>query len=530
MARRLINRNREREQRQQSLLLDRLTVRFRGRVRRAIASAMRDMINHWEHTNEVAMPRGYVDQIAAEYQAMSVASISEFAKRITGQAKSESIPLEIKESFVETMTRWAFDYIRAETVRKRITSIAETTRQQVINAIDRGFADGLGQAGVATYVRGLVPEFSRYRAEMIARTETHGAANYGAGRAARETNLPLNREWIAAGDERTRETHTEADGQIVGMDEPFTVGGAKLMYPGDPDGPAEEVINCRCSVGFIVDESRLFDENQPEPQPQPQTKPGQQFSYQTAQMPQTSEEAGKFIIQSGIALNSRLDGMKIPAMQGALRASLEVTERYGLEPITGIGPATRFGLKNITKANAAVVQGSIYQGGQYIKINVLHLPTKFGDTAEYGKQNALGLKNASRRKAEAALEITKLQAANKIDARVLNLFSKLQESEYSWTYFGLQPASEMAKIIVYHEYGHVLHLIDKTASKEINAFLSKEKPRSKGWQYLVSEYAGEDNMEYIAETFSIYMHAPKSQWYRIHPELLNIYQRLDRKK
>ena len=247
-------------------------------------------------------------------------------------------------------------------------------------------------------------------------------------------------------------------------------------------------------------------------------------------MPQTVEEAGKFIIQSGIALNSRLDGMKIPAMQGALRASLEVTERYGLEPITGIGPATRFGLKKITKANAAVVQGSIYQGGQYIKINVLHLPTKFGDTAEYGKQNALGLKNASRRKAEAALEITKLQASNKIDDRVLNLFSKLQESEYSWTYFGLQPASEMAKIIVYHEYGHVLHLIDKTASKEINAFLSKEKPRSKGWQYLVSEYAGEDNMEYIAETFSIYMHAPKSQWYRIHPELLNIYQRLDRKK
>jgi hypothetical protein len=43
------------------------------------------------------------------------------------------------------------------------------------------------------------------------------------------------------------------------MDEPFTVGGASLMYPGDPAGPAEEVINCRCCVGFIVDESRLFD-------------------------------------------------------------------------------------------------------------------------------------------------------------------------------------------------------------------------------------------------------------------------------
>ena len=125
MARRLINRNRNSEQRQQSLLLDRLTVRFRGRVRRAIAAAMRDMINHWEQTSEVVLPRGYVDQIEAAYQAMAAASISDFAKRITGQAKSENIPLEIKESFAETMTRWAFDYIRAEMVRKRITSIAD---------------------------------------------------------------------------------------------------------------------------------------------------------------------------------------------------------------------------------------------------------------------------------------------------------------------------------------------------------------------------------------------------------------------
>jgi len=79
MARRLINRNRNSEQRQQSLLLDRLTVRFRGRVRRAIASAMRDMINHWEQTSEVVIPRGYVDQIEAAYQAMAAASISDFA-------------------------------------------------------------------------------------------------------------------------------------------------------------------------------------------------------------------------------------------------------------------------------------------------------------------------------------------------------------------------------------------------------------------------------------------------------------------
>jgi hypothetical protein len=41
------------------------------------------------------------------------------------------------------------------------------------------------------------------------------------------------------------------------MDEKFKVGDAELMFPGDPEGPADEVINCRCAVGYIVDEAAL---------------------------------------------------------------------------------------------------------------------------------------------------------------------------------------------------------------------------------------------------------------------------------
>jgi len=39
----------------------------------------------------------------------------------------------------------------------------------------------------------------------------------------------------------------------VGMNEPFLVGGASLMYPGDPNGPASEIINCRCVARPVVD-------------------------------------------------------------------------------------------------------------------------------------------------------------------------------------------------------------------------------------------------------------------------------------
>ena len=54
--------------------------------------------------------------------------------------------------------------------------------------------------------------------------------------------------WLATDDSRTRETHDLADGQRTLMSEPFRVGGAALMFPGDPRGPAQEVINCRCSL------------------------------------------------------------------------------------------------------------------------------------------------------------------------------------------------------------------------------------------------------------------------------------------
>lgn len=91
-----------------------------------------------------------------------------------------------------------------------------------------------------------------YLADRIARTESHTATEGGAWSSARawqdETGEVLMHQWIATADERTRPTHAAASGQRVPLDEPFSVGGASLQYPGDPSGPAEENINCRCST------------------------------------------------------------------------------------------------------------------------------------------------------------------------------------------------------------------------------------------------------------------------------------------
>ncbi len=58
--------------------------------------------------------------------------------------------------------------------------------------------------------------------------------------------------WVSTIDKRTRPTHRMADKQRVGIFEPFIVGGFPLRFPGDPSGPPQETINCRCSLIDVV--------------------------------------------------------------------------------------------------------------------------------------------------------------------------------------------------------------------------------------------------------------------------------------
>lgn len=58
-----------------------------------------------------------------------------------------------------------------------------------------------------------------------------------------------DKEWATQGDQRVRQAHLDADSDIVPANQPFTVGGQFLMYPGDTSlgATVDNVINCRCS-------------------------------------------------------------------------------------------------------------------------------------------------------------------------------------------------------------------------------------------------------------------------------------------
>lgn len=63
------------------------------------------------------------------------------------------------------------------------------------------------------------------------------------------------KEWVSQGDERVRPAHAAADSAQVAANQPFTVGGERLMHPGDTSlgASAGNVVNCRCSAVHDVD-------------------------------------------------------------------------------------------------------------------------------------------------------------------------------------------------------------------------------------------------------------------------------------
>jgi hypothetical protein len=102
----------------------------------------------------------------------------------------------------------------------------------------------------------------QWKARRIARTETIGAYNGGAYEGALfradEQGLDMAKRWLATLDTRVRPTHLAAHEQLARIGDPFTVGDAELAFPGDPTGPAHEVIQCRCT--FLVHELDELDD------------------------------------------------------------------------------------------------------------------------------------------------------------------------------------------------------------------------------------------------------------------------------
>jgi uncharacterized protein with gpF-like domain len=179
----------------------------------------------------------WLKRIAHHFGRVTIDSVeSRLGKRRAPEAKNT---FEIfSERVLTYLDLQALDL--ATTITGNLTAAAQGVLQEA-------FDEGLGEEETAKLLSEVI-ELEGWELERIARTEGHTAANVGSDTAARATGAEMVKEWGATDDKRTRPTHAAADGQRVEMDERFQVGDAWLEFPGDPNGPAKEVINCRCVV------------------------------------------------------------------------------------------------------------------------------------------------------------------------------------------------------------------------------------------------------------------------------------------
>lgn len=149
-----------------------------------------------------------------------------------------------------------------ELIKNRASYLAsqmnKTTEKELSVILEEGVSEGMSSIDIAKNIKDTFDRWANggegidvKRAEMIARTEVNTISN-----STKMVNYKANgieeKEWLSARDSATRAAHLEADGQTVGINNTFDVGGEALDRPGDPAGSAGNIINCRCVVMPVI--------------------------------------------------------------------------------------------------------------------------------------------------------------------------------------------------------------------------------------------------------------------------------------
>ena len=229
---------------------------FIGKLQSVIMAAMLDAADRHEATGNPSIPDDFHGKIDAAMREVWQRSIVGTGRMMMEEFKDGFDHIERKESFWERMfsefvMRWG---------ARKIVRVLEATREQVRRIVSQGLT--LPEA--AREIRESAPELSRLRAITIARTETHTASMFAGDATARESRRELVKTWVSTEDARTRDfgesdgvvdefSHRAMDGVRVPNDDFFMVPRRDgtlepLRYPGDPDGSAGNVINCRCAM------------------------------------------------------------------------------------------------------------------------------------------------------------------------------------------------------------------------------------------------------------------------------------------
>ena len=144
--------------------------------------------------------------------------------------------------------------------RRKLTSIMGISPQasnKIKEAVTLTIATGEGQNLAASLITEIGKNFSATRASTIARTEMGIAAEVSNRKSFKSLKVEkAKKEWQSVSDSRRRKYHEDMEGMTVDQDSQFEVNGpngVELMSgPSDPSASGSQIINCRCTMGFIT--------------------------------------------------------------------------------------------------------------------------------------------------------------------------------------------------------------------------------------------------------------------------------------
>lgn len=138
------------------------------------------------------------------------------------------------------------------------------------DALNRALRDGRGDRQILAAIRRKQPlpderkdwlverytaRYVKHRAEVIGRTEALRSVHQGNEELYRQAIAngsiearDIERTWRTRLDSRERRTHRFLHGQKRGWGETWATENGVLRYPGDPDAPGRETIQCRCAL------------------------------------------------------------------------------------------------------------------------------------------------------------------------------------------------------------------------------------------------------------------------------------------
>lgn len=208
---------------------------YQIKYQQMLRGQIEDVLNNLQ-TSQYLLMSDYLDGC---YEDGFVGSVFD----MHGQGVPLMMPID-RNAMVQAVT---LDSKISKGLYTRLGEDITSLKEKITSEVSRSILNGTGYAETARQLAGIT-RIGYNNAIRITRTEGHRiqvTATMDAMEAAKDRGADVVKQWDSTLDGRTRPSHWRVDGEIREVDETFSNG---LKFPGDPNGRAAEVVNCRCAL------------------------------------------------------------------------------------------------------------------------------------------------------------------------------------------------------------------------------------------------------------------------------------------